>query len=1056
MAVILPTVLRIEPTLEIGQRRTLTLNADLRPYPLTYVKKQVPISMISPRSSVFGLFLWTSIAHAQPGSPADSKVSFAREVAPIISSKCYHCHGQDEHSRKADLRLDIRSEALKEHDNVRAIVPGKPLESALIERILSKDRDEVMPPPKEGHAVTESEAAILRKWIAQGAEYEGHWAFTAPNQPTVPTLKPTETGRNPIDHFVAVGLRSAGLQQSPEADKYTLFRRLSLDLIGLPPSPEEIAIFEADNSPKSYENAVDRLLASSHFGEKWARPWLDLARYADSTGYGSDMLRLNIWPYRDWVINALNANQPFDKFSTDQIAGDLISNASREQIVATAFHRNTMTQNEGGTDDEEYRVAAVKDRVATTMQAWMGLTAGCAQCHSHKFDPITQKEYYQLFAVFNQTEDADRADESPLLPLPTPEQEKKIASLRAEIAELESEVKKPNPEIEREQGLWENQMRPGVAWQSVALVKGTSRQGELHSDAEGVITASESLAKPEVYTLTFDAPNVPVTGLRLELFADKPDPDSKANYRVNELLFEELSAKGDQAIKASKPVKLEIVYASADQTIAKAEVDKAIDNDLKTGWAIPVKSDHAAAFELAKPTSGGQLRITIKLNDPVSPLVTKFRISFTDQATPIRELPQVIRGILAIEQEQRDMKQKKALSEFFRPLSQPIIRLTKTIAEKRTQLAAAKPVEIPIMKETAGLRKSFILNKGNYLTPGDEVQPGLPASYNHAPEGAATRLTLSQWFFDTENPLTSRVAVNRFWSQIFGAGLVETEEDFGTQGTWPTHPELLDWLAVQFKTPIAEGGLGWDMKALLKLLVTSHTYRQSSRVTDLALQKDPRNAKLSHYQRRRLEAEAIRDQALAVSGLLSPTLGGPSVYPPQPEGLWSVAFREGEKYPTSTGGDRWRRSLYTVWRRIAPNPTMATFDAPSRESCTLRRIPTNTPLQAFVTLNDPVYFEAAQGLARRILREVPSDAEAALRHGLRLVLQRPPSEGQISALRDLLQAELEHYKTDPTAAKQVSSSSEIPFPKDGNPAELAAWTAVANVLLNLDGFLTKS
>ncbi len=779
-------------------------------------------------SSLLSLVL-VATANAQPGALTNSKVSFSREVAPIISSKCYHCHGQDEDSRKAELRLDLREEAIKEHDGVRAIVPGKPEQSALVERILSKDKDDVMPPPKEGHAITPAEAAILRKWIAQGAEYEGHWAFRAPVRPEIPVLQPQEKARNPIDHFIAAGLRPAGLAQAPEADRHTLLRRVSLDLLGLPPSPAEIAAFEADPSPEGFERAVDRLLASPHFGEKWARPWLDLARYADSTGYGSDKLRLNIWPYRDWVINALNANRPYDEFSTDQIAGDLIPNATREQRVATAFHRNTMTQNEGGTDDEEYRVAAVKDRVATTVQGWMGLTAGCAQCHSHKFDPISHKEYYQLFAIFNQTEDADRPDDSPLLPLPTPEQTRKSAELQAEITAMEAESRKPSPEID------------------------------------------------------------------------------------------------------------------------------------------------------AKQLEG-----------------------------------------------------------------------------KRAELAANKPVEIPVMKETPGMRKSFIFNKGNYLTPAEEVQPGLPGAFHPGGDGPVDRLALARWIFSQKNPLTSRVAVNRFWSQIFGMGLVETEEDFGTQGTWPSHPELLDWLAIQFQSPKAEGGLGWDIKALLKLMVTSHTYRQNSLLTPQGQQKDPRNVLLSRYTRRRLEAEAIRDQALTVSGLLGKRIGGPSVYPPQPDGLWTIAFRGVEEYPTSTGEDRWRRSLYTIWRRIAPNPTMATFDAPTRENCTLRRVPTNTPLQAFVTLNDPVYFEAAQGLARRILREPPGSTEDRLRYGLTLVLQRPPTATQLDALRKLVESELAHYGGNIEAAKRLSSSAPLPLPPDANAAELAAWTAVANVLLNLDGFLTKS
>ena len=1018
--------------------------------------------MDSPRSSLFLLlFACAPAALAQPGAPTNSKVSFAREVAPIISSKCYHCHGQDEHSRKAKLRLDLREEAILSRDGTRAIVPGKPQESALIERILSKDQDEVMPPPKEGHAVTAAEVETLRKWIAQGAEYEGHWAFRAPRLPEVPKGGPGVSVRNPVDAFIAAALRTEGLAQNPEADSATLLRRVSLDLTGLPPSPAEVAAYEADKSADRLEKAVDRLLASPHFGEKWARPWLDLARYADSTGYGSDRLRLNIWPYRDWVIRALNENKPFDQFSKEQIAGDLLPNASRDQIVATAFHRNTMTQTEGGTDREEYRVAAVKDRVATTMQAWMGLTAGCAQCHSHKFDPITHKEYYQLFAIFNQTEDADRSDEFPLLPLPTPEQTQKLEQIQSEITALEAELRKPSSEVDREQTAWEAEVRVPVAWRAGRLVSGTSRAGAIREDSEGTLVvdlaAGQKAPKTQTYTLTFEAPEFPVTGLRVEIL---PEAESKSTYRLTELVVEALPAKDAAQAKGSSPAKatrLPVKFASSDITVQGSGAEKAIDNDGKTGWSVPAKEVHAAAFELAKPSAGRPLQVTLKLDDPRAPAFGKFRISFTDRAGLVRELPAAIRDILAVEAADRNPKQKTALAAFFRPLSAYSIRLSEQVAAKRAELAANKPVELPIMKENPGMRASFVFNKGNYLTPGEPVEAGLPASFHPATAGAGNRLALAEWIFSRENPLTARVAVNRFWSQIFGMGLVETEEDFGTQGSWPSHPELLDWLALHFQTPKAEGGLGWDTKGLLKLLVTSHTYRQSSKASALAQQKDPRNVLLSHYTRRRLEAEAIRDQALAVSGLLSPRLGGPSVYPPQPDGLWMIAFRGVEKYPTSTGEDRWRRSLYTVWRRIAPNPTMATFDAPTRESCTLRRVPTNTPLQAFVTLNDPVYVEAAQAMARRILKESPaSTPEERLRFGLTLALQRKPSATQVDALRKLLDAELVQYRADSAAAKRLGASSQLPLPADADAAELAAWTAVANVLLNLDGFLTKS
>lgn len=824
----------------------------------------------------------SAAALAEPGAVKPVRVDFRREVLPIISSKCFHCHGPDASARKAKLRLDVREDALRERDGEWAIVAGDPAKSELIARIHSKDEEEVMPPLKEDKPLTPAEAEVLRKWIEQGADYDVHWSFVKPQSPALPALPPGMQARNAIDHFIAAKLVADGLPQSPEADRYTLLRRAALDLTGLPPSVQEMAAFEKDTSAEAYEHAVDRLLALPSFGEKWARMWLDLARYADSTGYGSDKFRMNIWPYRDWVISAFNRNEPYDRFSTEQLAGDLLPGPTTEQMTATAFHRNTMTQVEGGTDDEEYRVVAVKDRVGTTMQVWMGLTANCAQCHSHKFDPISQKEYYQLFAIFNQTEDADREDEAPRFPLKTQREEEGKARVNGELAALLVKEKEAAPDYERELHEWE----AGIA---------------------------------------------------------------------------------------------------------------------------------------AKP--------------------------------PEKPLPEGVRATLALEPSERTPAQREELGAYFRPLSKALGDITKQLAAKRVELAKIKPLELPIMRELATdkRRVSHILNKGNFLSPGEEVSPAMPTSFGPVPEQKADRLVLSRWIFNPENPLTARVAVNRFWSQIFGAGLTEIEEDFGTQGQFPSHLELLDWLAVAFQSP-RPSGLAWDVKALLRLLVTSHTYRQTSQVSEAAQQKDVRNRSLSHYSRRRLDAEAIRDQALALSGLLSPKMGGPSVYPPQPDGLWSVAFNGGQNgYPTSAGEDRHRRGLYTFWRRTAPNPTMTTFDAPSRETCTIRRVPTNTPLQAFVTLNDPVFVECAQALAQRILKEGSGSVEERLRWALQLCLGKPGTEKQVAALRALFDSEMQNYQAHPNEAKQLAGS----LPAGLEAAEAAAWTVVANVLLNLDAVLTR-
>jgi hypothetical protein len=774
-------------------------------------------------------------------------VDFNRDIRPILSLKCYACHGPDGEARAVGLRLDLRAEAVKDRSGRRAVAPGNPAASRAYVRITAPEPAQRMPPPRSGHSLTPREIQLIKAWIEQGAPYAEHWAFKAPQRPALPQVKTSGWVRNPVDAFILARLEKEGLRPSPPADRYTLIRRVSLDLTGLPPTPEEVQAFVNDRAPDAYEKVVDRLLQSPHYGERWARMWLDLARYADSAGYGSDPLRLNIWPYRDWVIDAFNRNLPYDQFTVEQIAGDLLPNPTQEQLVATAFHRNTMTNTEGGTDDEEFRVAAVKDRVATTMQVWMGLTMGCAQCHTHKYDPITQREYYQFFAYFNQSEDADRGDEAPTMPLATAEQRAKTERVTGEIAALE---------------------------------------GKIAAGAQGPDLAS----------------------------------------------------------------------------------------------------------------------------------------------------------------------------------------LNEELGKKKKELADIKPVDVPVMRELAPdkQRVSHLFNKGNFLTPGDTVTAALPAAFHPMPPGAPqNRLGIARWLVSRENPLTARVTVNRFWAQLFGTGIVETEEDFGTQGALPSHPELLDWLAVSFAT--GDGGpktgnspssvsrppSAWDTKALLKTLVMSATYQQSSRATPALLQKDPRNRLLSRFPRRRLDAEGVRDQALALSGLLSRKIGGPSVYPPQPNGLWQAAFNGQRTWPTSTGEDRYRRGIYTFWRRTVPYPSMATFDAPSREICALRRLPTNTPLQALVTMNDPVYVEMAQALGRRLVREGGAMAPDRARFGLRLVLARPATEEQVQALVTLYQNELARYRGDADAAKKLATDPLGPLPQGMDPAEAAAWTVVANVLLNLDGVLTR-
>jgi hypothetical protein len=785
------------------------------------------------RAVCAGSWLAVVAAHAALGAAPADQADFNRDVRPILSKHCYRCHGQDDNSRQADLRLDVQDGALAElPSGTRALVPGKPADSGLFARVTAADESLRMPPPDAGRALTSDEVAALQRWIEQGGAFAEHWSLTPPRRPIVPVIQQPDWAMNEIDYFALARLQAAGLEPSPAATRHALIRRVSLDLRGLPPTLAEVDQFVGDCAPDAYERCVDRMLADPAYGERWARVWLDLARYADSRGLGSDPLRLNMWRYRDWLIGALNANMRYDQFTVEQLAGDLLPDATLEQHMATAFHRNTMTNTEGGTDDEEFRVAAVKDRVETTARVWMGLTLQCANCHDHKYDPMSQREYYQFYALFNQTADADRPDETPVIEAPTDLVLRQRDRVNAQVADLNAHI------------------------------------------------ARLTAATPQ-----------------------------------------------------------------DEQAIAKLR-------------------DELARLEKSRP-----------------------------------EMP-----------------------------------------------------TLPIMQELPGdkQRTTHVMLRGNFLTPGDEVQPGflervVPAD----PSLPRNRLGLARWLTDPKHPLVARVAVNRLWAQLFGTGIVETEEDFGTQGETPSHPELLDWLAIEFVDS------GWDVKHMLRLMVCSATYRQSSRVTPELLEKDPRNRLFTRGPRFRLEAEMIRDQALALSGLLNGEMFGPSVYPYQPPGLWRAAFNGERTWPQSERGDRYRRGIYTFWRRTIPYPSLQTFDAPSREMCTARRVRTNTPLQAFVTLNDPVYVEAAQALARRIVSEGGAHAPDRMEFALRLCQGRPPAPEQIQSLLRLLAAEQAHYRVAVEEARQLATEPLGPAPAGTDITELAAWTVVSNVLLNLDGVLTK-
>ncbi len=1126
---------------------------------------------------------------------ADDRVDFNRDVRPLLSEKCFACHGADEHARKGKLRLDAFAAATAPAESgAAAVVPGKPDASEMLRRVaLPEDDGERMPPLKAGAGLKPAEAALLKRWIAAGAEYQEHWAFVKPAVPALPAVKNAAWARNPVDRFILARLEKEGLAPAPEADRRTLARRWALDLIGLPPTPQQVAEFLADARPGAEERYVDRLLADPAFGERWARVWMDLARYADSAGYGSDPLRPDLHRFRDWTIDAFNRNEPFDRFSIKQLAGDLLPNPTDDDRLATAFHRNTMTNTEGGTDDEEFRTAAVKDRTAVTMQVWMGLTAACAQCHSHKFDPLSQREFYQLFAYFNQTADNDQPNEAPTLPIPTAAERQRQTELDRQVTALRQRLDQPSPGQAERQAAWEKSFGAGeLAWRPLAVASATADSGakaELLPDG-GVRFLAPAPKKPEGYTVSLRGPALGLTAVKLETVPDPLLPNGGAgrgaegNFVLSKLAVELLPtaaapraaryvrielpgpgkhlqlaevqvfqgtanlARKGQATQSStyldaaaaraidgnhggdyhqgsvahtasqadpwwevdlgaerpldriavwnrtdggagsrlagyrvraldaqrrtvwrteppgvpapkavfdldgpRPVRIAAAWADHEQTNFPVASLVRGDAGTTSGWAIAphFKAPHHAVFAFAAPLDAEgtlRLRLETRYQDPQWAL-GRFRLLGTTDPNIDRRLalPSAVAAALGRPAAQRSVADRAALEQHFRVQVEG-----QALSAEIAALGASrpKPVQVPVLAELPqGQRRvTRLLEKGSFLAPGAVVEALPPTAFGPWPAGApANRLGLAQWLFAPGNPLTGRVAANRWWARIFGAGLVVTEEDFGTQGEPPSHPELLDWLAAEYRRT------GWDTKAFLKLLVLSATYRQSSAASPALLSLDPRNRLLARAPRPRLEAEAVRDQALALSGLLERKIGGPSVFPFQPPNLWQAAFNGQRSWTTSPGADRHRRGLYTFWRRTVPYPSMATFDAPSRETCTLRRGATNTPLQALVTLNDPVYVECAQALSRRLLKEGGATPAARIAFGLELCAVRTPTAAQVARLEKLFAEELVRYRADPAAAKLLAGD----IPPGADAAELAAWTVVANVLLNLDAVLTK-
>ena len=944
-------------------------------------------------------------------------VRFGRDILPILAANCFSCHGPDERNRKAGLRLDQEAAAKAVRPGGTPIVPGHPETSLIIARMTSLDPGVVMPPASSHRQVTPAQVELLRRWIAEGAKWGRHWSFEPIERPALAISKVS-----PIDQLVDRMLARNGLTRRPAAEPRVLVRRLWLDLIGLPPSPEVADRFAADPSPEAYRRLVDELLGRPQFGEHWARMWLDLARYADTKGYEKDVGR-TIWPYRDWVINALNADMPLDRFTTEQLAGDLLPNPSESQLIATAFHRNTMTNDEGGTDNEEFRIAAVKDRVDTTMQVWMGLTMGCAKCHTHKYDPISHREYYSFLALFNQTEDADRSDEAPTIEMLSMAEKERRASLKARIEELDRQLPKLENPVDS---------AGPSGWSVVHIQEATAKvKATLTIQKDNLVTVSGPTSPEETFQLTLALPAGLHTALRLEVLPERLPGGQYAVGRQGSTGNFVLSGIKASQFDASAERTLDFSGARADFAEKNGDVTRAIDDDEATGWSVESRGrePHTAFFQFAQPlllSADGHIRLTLSFQNGDSSTFRRFRVLTTAQDPARLELAQASPELRKL------IDDLAAAYEVER-------NFTSTI------------VQLPVMRELAidKRRATNIHLRGNFLEPGEVVSPGVPASFHPFPAAAPmNRLGLAQWLVDRDNPLTPRVWANRVWARLAGAGLVETEEDFGAQGSAPVNPELLDWLAAEYRDR------GWSLKSLIRTIVLSDGYKQASEITPSLINADARNLLLSRGARFRLSAETIRDQALSVSGLLASRMGGPPVMPPQPAGLWRSTYN-GRNWIDADGEDRFRRGIYTYLKRTTPYPSMTTFDSGSGEVCQIRRIRTNTPLQALVTLNDPVYLEAAAGLARRMLTEAEGIDQRAVR-GARLALVRQVELREVAPLVALYREMERVYLAEPDKAEALISATRAEAPAGTTRPAFAAWIVVANAILNLDEFLTRN
>lgn len=1009
---------------------------------------------------------------------ADTKIDFNRDIRPLLSDKCYQCHGPDEGQREAELRLDVATDAFARRDGYAVVVAGDPDQSALIARITSDDADERMPPADSGKVLTADEIELLTRWIQEGASWESHWSFASPTTPKVPGANGRGWGHNEIDRFIAAILEAESLAPSPEADRRTLIRRLYLDLTGLPPSIKEVRRFVCDDDPKAYEHLVDRLLRSPHYGERMATAWLDAARYADTNGYSIDGGR-HMWLWRDWVIDAYNKNMPYDQFTVEQIAGDLLPEATVAQKIATGFNRNHMITHEGGTIPAENLVNYVSDRVKTTSQVFLGLTMGCAQCHDHKYDPISQRDYYRFFAYFNSVEerglDGDAGvNASPKIKASAFLIDRAASELDAAIQELEEQLRQPHPA----QAEWEDEARRHLIQRGCNLeihplkvLKVTSpNRGDKYDVLEDgtVFLPNSSGRSPSISMQVQDIDQL--TGLRIEFLTDEKFPDGRTGHGKKHLRGSFLLTSFSASATSVPSDQVDLYkMQSYSRVTASASHDEhppadCLDPRDHNGWS-------------PYPHDTSKQHITFTFDQPLdttkNPFITvmlvwgggkyggglsagKYRICGITGNDDGTDLPADIQEIVQLSAKDRTALQAARLQTYYCEVAPQLAHLRHRIASLRQHRQDLKQQhEVMVMNVAEQPRKTHILNRGQYDQPLDEVSPGTPSALPPLPESApANRLGLAQWLVRPENPLTSRVAVNRLWQMLFGTGLVATAGDFGSQGDHPSHPELLDWLALEFVD------CGWDVKSMTKRIVMSATYRQSSKTTPELLARDPNNRLLARGPRFRLQAEFIRDNALQISGLLVPRVGGPSVKPYQPAGLWREVSHYGSTPATAQvfvqdhGDELYRRGLYTFWKRTVPPPSMLSFDAPNREICTVSRETTNTPLQALVLLNETQYVEASRAFARRIVKHSSDDTDR-IRFAFESATSRIPNDRELSVLQRTLARERRAFSSDRSAAEALLKVGESPRDVGITASEHAAWTTVASLILNLSETITK-